>query len=43
MQTFKGIILNARDIYALADYDLPKKKVRKNVNQRRSTKRFANI
>ena len=30
MQTFKGIILNVRDIYALADYDLPKKKVRKN-------------
>ena len=25
MQTFKGIILNARDIYALANYDLPKK------------------
>ena len=38
MQTFKGTILTARDIYELADYDLPKKKVRKNANQRRSTK-----
>ena len=30
MRTFKGTILTTRDIYELADYDLPKKKVRKN-------------